>query len=95
MISAGASLDSVRVPESAGGGYLAQLGGFHDLHCLRVLWYDHHSEEIPETKKSKLEKFHKPEGFLWEAPDDAHLVRVVDRVAQWDEPRVDKDGNEL
>lgn len=55
MVSAGASLDSVRVPESAGGGYLAQLEGFHDLHCLRVLWYDHHSEEIPETKKSKLE----------------------------------------
>ncbi|KAF5870975.1 uncharacterized protein Bfra_009529 [Botrytis fragariae] len=158
MISAGASLDSVRVPESAGGGYLAQLEGFHDLHCLRVLWYDHHSEEIPETKKSKLEnsrhyeahyehcidllrqnlmchfdtsfatfnwlvdidepfpffanpkkcrkmdkilewthehKFRKPQGFVWEAPDDAHLVRVVDRVAQWDEPRVDKDGNEL
>ncbi|PQE19589.1 tat pathway signal sequence protein [Rutstroemia sp. NJR-2017a WRK4] len=158
MIKAGASLDSVRVPESAGGGYLAQLEGFHDLHCLRVLWYDHHADEIPETKKSKLEnsrhyeahyehcvdllrqnlmchfdtsfatfnwlvdidepfpffanpkkcrkmdklidwahehKFHKPEGFTWKAPDDAHLVRVVDRVAQWDEPRVDKDGNEL
>ncbi|KAI1363200.1 hypothetical protein F5Y08DRAFT_354718 [Xylaria arbuscula] len=158
MVSAGAGLDSVRVPESAGGGYLAQLDGFHALHCLRVLWYDHHSEEIPETKKFKLEnsrhyeahyehcvdlirqsltchfdtsfatfnwlvdigepfpyfsnpkkcvnmdkildwtyehKFHKPEGFVWEAPDDAHLVRVVDRVAQWDEPRVDKYGNVL
>lgn len=37
MISAGAALDSVRVPESAGGGYLAQLEGLHALHCLRVL----------------------------------------------------------
>jgi len=40
-------------------------------------------------------KFHKPAGFVWEAPDDALSVREVDRVAQWDEPRVDKDGNEL
>ncbi|CAJ2511063.1 Uu.00g066880.m01.CDS01 [Anthostomella pinea] len=149
MLNAGAALDSVRVPESAGGGYLAQLDGFHALHCLRVLWFDHHSEEISETKKSKLEnsrhyeahyehcvdlhqlrdfqlacrnrraipfffsnpkkclkldkildwthehKFREPEGFVWEAPNDAHLVRVVDRVAQWDEPRVDKYGNVL
>lgn len=40
-------------------------------------------------------KFYKPEGFVWEAPDDAHLIRVVDRVAQWDEPQVDKYGNVL
>ncbi|KAI0143740.1 hypothetical protein GGR57DRAFT_518217 [Xylariaceae sp. FL1272] len=158
MISAGAALDSVRVPQSAGGGYLAQFEGYHALHCLRALWFDHHSEEIPEIKKSKLEnlrhyeahyehcvdllrqsltchfdtsittfnwlvdigepfpyfsnpkkclkldkivnwthehKLHMPGGFVWKAPDDAHLVRVVDRVAQWDEPRVDKYGNVL
>lgn len=40
-------------------------------------------------------KFHKPEGFVWEAPDDAHLARLVDRVVQWDEPRVNKYGNVL
>lgn len=36
------------------------------------------------------QKFHKPEGFVLEAPDDAHLVRGVGRVAIWDESRVDK-----
>lgn len=54
MISAGAASDSVRVPESAGGGYLAQLEEFHALTCLHVLWYDHHSEEIPETNKREF-----------------------------------------
>lgn len=73
MISAGAALDSVRVPGSAGGGYLAQLEGFHALHCLRVLWYDHHSEEIPETKKSKLENSRHYE---------AHYEHYVDLLRQ-------------
>lgn len=73
MISAVAALDSVRVPESAGGGYLAQLEGLHALHCLCVLWYDYHSEEIPETKKSKLKNSRHYE---------AHYENCVDLLRQ-------------
>ena len=38
-------------------------------------------------------KAHKPPGFNWTPPDDAQFVQVVDRVMQWDQPRVDKWGN--
>jgi hypothetical protein len=40
-------------------------------------------------------KAHKPAGFEWVPTADTHFVRVVDRVAQWDEPWVDKFGREV
>lgn len=34
LLSLDAPLDSVKFPESSGGGYMANLAVFHQLHCL-------------------------------------------------------------
>jgi hypothetical protein len=73
MIKAGASLDSVKFPEEAGGGYLAMLEGTHAIHCLRKFWEDHHIDEIPEKKKWRDQE---PEGY------EAHFAHCLDYMRQ-------------
>lgn len=56
MVELGRPLDSIQYPDRHGGGYLAQVEMIHQLHCLHIIWQDHHYERVPllvEERKNR------------------------------------------
>ncbi|KAL2010040.1 hypothetical protein VTN00DRAFT_5847 [Thermoascus crustaceus] len=68
-----APLNSTKLPESVGGGYMANLAVFHQLHCLKTIW----QYTYLEYYKSRNELFSKPEVEIHH-----HLDHCVDLLRQ-------------
>lgn len=56
MIELGRPLDSIQYPDEFGGGYLAQVEAIHQLHCLHIIWQEHHYEAVPLLAEQKAKR---------------------------------------
>ncbi|KAF5866553.1 hypothetical protein ETB97_011438 [Aspergillus alliaceus] len=66
----GAPLSSVKLPKSRGGGYLANLAVFHQLHCVRILW-----------EATRMEYFESRENVFYEEESEAKVHEHLDHCA--------------